>query len=59
MQFPELVGRGGRTRVSSDDTTLIDNDLRNRIERLAAVVGHGWSSSGTYCHNCRAMGFAL
>lgn len=35
-------GGGDRTRVSSDVTTLNDNDLRQRIRRLAAL----WLQSG-------------
>ena len=30
-------GGGDRTRVSSDDIPLISNDLRQRIQRLAAL----------------------
>ena len=31
---------GDRTRVFTDDTSLVDNGLRFRVERLAAVGGH-------------------
>ena len=37
MRISRLIGRGDRTRVSTDVTPLSHNDLQQRIKSLAAL----------------------